>query len=169
MAIPIAKAKGLTVITNGNSNNAKSVLALGANRFIDYKTEDYTQTLNNVDYVLDTLGGVETKRQMMIMKQGGQLVSLRAMPNGEFAKRMNLPKWKQVLFKIAGHKFDSMAAKRKVGYHFVYVTSNGAHKKLLISLKLVKLGHALIWFIHLNVSMMHLLRLTRATHMVKQY
>lgn len=126
MAIPIAKAKGLTVITNGNSNNAKSVLALGANRFIDYKTEDYTQTLNNVDYVLDTLGGVETKRQMMIMKQGGQLVSLRAMPNGEFAKRMNLPKWKQVLFKIAGHKFDSMAAKRKVGYHFVYVTSNGA-------------------------------------------
>lgn len=118
MAIPIAKAKGLTVITNGNSNNAKSVLALGANRFIDYKTEDYTQTLNNVDYVLDTLGGVETKRQMMIMKQGGQLVSLRAMPNGEFAKRMNLPKWKQVLFKIAGHKFDSMAAKRKVGYHF---------------------------------------------------
>ncbi len=39
MAIPIAKAKGLTVITNGNSNNAKSVLALGANRFIDYKTK----------------------------------------------------------------------------------------------------------------------------------
>lgn len=86
MAIPIAKAKGLTVITNGDAANAERVLSLGADQFIDYKTEDYTKTLSNVDYVLDTLGGAETEKQMSIMKKGGQLVSLRAMPNGEFAK-----------------------------------------------------------------------------------
>ncbi|HEM3035477.1 TPA: NADP-dependent oxidoreductase, partial [Streptococcus suis] len=97
MAIPIAKAKGLTVITNGDGASAERVLSLGADRFIDYKTEDYTKTLSDVDYVLDTLGGAETEKQMSIMKKGGQLVSLRAMPNGEFAKRMNLPKWKQIL------------------------------------------------------------------------
>ncbi|MEQ9809827.1 NADP-dependent oxidoreductase [Streptococcus jiangjianxini] len=125
MAIPIAKAKGLTVITNGDGANAERVLALGADRFIDYKTEDYTKLLADVDYVLDTLGGEETEKQMSIMKKDGHLVSLRAMPNGAFAKRMNLPKAKQLLLKVAGHKFDKMAAKYGVHYHFIFVESNG--------------------------------------------
>ncbi len=60
MAIPIAKAKGLEVITNGSAENKDRVLELGASRFIDYKTEDHTKTLSNIDYVLDTLGGNET-------------------------------------------------------------------------------------------------------------
>lgn len=125
MAIPIAKAKGLTVITNGSGKNAQRVLSLGADRFIDYQKEDYTKTLSEVDYVLDTLGGVETEKQMSIMKKGGHLVSLRAMPNGTFAKRMNFPKWKQILFGLVGRKFDKMAERYGVHYDFVYVESNG--------------------------------------------
>ncbi|MBS4750902.1 NADP-dependent oxidoreductase [Carnobacteriaceae bacterium zg-ZUI78] len=125
MAIPIAKAKGLTVITNGDGVNEDRVLALGADRFIDYKKEDYTNLLKEVDYVLDTLGGEETEKQMSIMKKGGHLVSLRAMPNGDFAKRMHLPKWKQFLFGLAGRKFDKMASQYGVHYHFIFVESNG--------------------------------------------
>lgn len=125
MAIPIAKAKGLTVITNGDGANAERVLALGADQFIDYKTEDYTKTLKNIDLVLDTLGGDETEKQMSIMKKGGHLVSLRAMPNGEFAKQMNLPKWKQILLGLAGHKFDKLGEKYGIHYHFIFVESNG--------------------------------------------
>lgn len=126
MAIPIAKAKGLKVITNGAAVNAERVLNLGADRFIDYKTEDYTKTVSDVDYVLDTLGGAETEKQMSIIKKGGHLVSLRAIPNGAFAKRMNLPKWKQILLGLAGRKFDKMAEKYGVHYHFIFVESNGA-------------------------------------------
>ena len=125
-AIPSAKAKGLKVITNGAAANAERVLNLGADRFIDYKTEDYTKAVSDVDYVLDTLGGAETEKQMSIMKKGGHLVSLRAMPNGAFAKRMNLPKWKQILLGLAGRKFDKMAEKYGVHYHFIFVESNGA-------------------------------------------
>ena len=125
MAIPIAKAKGLTVITNGAGDSAERVLNLGADRFIDYKTEDYTKAVSQVDYVLDTLGATETEKQMSIMKKGGQLVSLRAMPNGAFAKRMNLPKWKQILLGLVGRKFDKMAEKHSVRYHFIFVESNG--------------------------------------------
>ena len=125
MAIPIAKAKGLEVITNGAGDSAERVLKLGVDRFIDYKTEDYTKTVSQVDYVLDTLGGAETEKQMSIMKKGGQLVSLRAMPNSDFAKRMNLPKWKQILLGLAGRKFDKMADKYSVHYHFIFVESNG--------------------------------------------
>lgn len=125
MAIPIAKAKGLTVITNGSEANRDRVIELGASRFIDYKKEDYVNTLSDVDYVLDTLGGNETEKQMKIMKKGGKLVSLRAMPNGSFAKRMNLPKWKQFLLGIAGRKFDKLADKYGVSYDFIFVESNG--------------------------------------------
>lgn len=125
MAIPIAKAKGLKVITNGNGINKERVLSLGAEQFIDYKTEDYTKVLSDIDYVLDTLGGKETEKQMSIMKKGGKLVSLKGMPNGAFAKRMKLPKWKQWLFSLAGRSFDKMAQKYGVSYDFIFVESNG--------------------------------------------
>ncbi|EHI73716.1 zinc-containing alcohol dehydrogenase superfamily [Streptococcus criceti] len=125
MAIPLAKAKGLTVITNGGADSRDRVLELGADQFLDYKTQNYTELLSNIDLVLDTLGSSETEKQMTIMKQGGHLVSLRAMPNGSFAKRMNLPKYKQVLFAQAGRKFDKMADKYGVHYDFIFVESNG--------------------------------------------
>ena len=125
MAIPIAKARGLKVITNGSAENKDRVLDLGASQFIDYKTEDYTKVLADVDYVLDTLGGNETEKQMKILKKGGKLVSLRAMPNGAFAKRMNLPKWKQVVLGFAGRKFDQLASQYDVSYDFIFVESNG--------------------------------------------
>ena len=125
MAIPIAKAKGLTVITNGSVENKERVEKLGVDQFIDNKTTDYTKVLKDVDYVLDTLGGAETEKQMTIMKSGGKLVSLRAMPNGSFAKRMNLAWWKQFILGLAGRKFDKMANKYGVSYDFIFVESNG--------------------------------------------
>lgn len=125
MAIPIAKAKGLEVITNGSAENKDRVLELGASRFIDYKTEDYSKSLSNIDYVLDTLGGNETEKQMQILKKGGKMVSLRAMPNGAFAKRMRLPMWKQIILGFVGSKFDKLAGKYGISYDFIFVESNG--------------------------------------------
>lgn len=126
MAIPLAKAKGLTVITNGSASGKERVLGLGADRFIDYKTENYAETLSGIDYVLDTLGSDETEKQMSIMAPGGQLVSLRGMPNKAFAQRMGMPFWKQLLFGAAGHTMDRKAQKYGVTYHFIFVESNGA-------------------------------------------
>lgn len=125
MAIPLAKAKGLTVITSGNAANEQRVLDLGADRFINYQTDDYSKLLSNVDYVLDTLGGKETEKQMTILKKGGQIVSLKGMPNIAFAKRMEFSKWKQLLFGLAGHSFDKLATKYGVIYHFIFVEANG--------------------------------------------
>lgn len=125
MAIPIAKAKGLNVITNGGLRNRERVLKLGADKFIDYKVEDYTEVLDNVDYVLDALGGDETEKQFSILKEGGHLVSLRALPNGSFARRMKFNFFKSLLFSIAGKKYDKMAEKYNAKYDFIYVESNG--------------------------------------------
>ena len=125
MAVPLAKTRGIKVITNGSLENKERVLALGSELFLDYKTEDYAQLLHDVDGVIDTIGGKETEKQFSILKQGGKLVSLKGMPNGRFAKKMGLPLWKQWVFGFAGRSFDNMAKKRNQEYHFIFVQSSG--------------------------------------------
>ena len=125
MAIPVAKSYGLNVITNGNGASEARVRRLGADRFIDYKKEDYAQVLSHVDHVLDTLGDRELEREFGILKDGGSLVSLRGMPNGEFAARTGMPLIKRLLLIIAGRKYDRMAARRNQRYYFVFVHEDG--------------------------------------------
>lgn len=126
MAIPVAKSLGLTAITNGNGANEDRVRKLGADRFIDYKKEDYAKVLSDVDYVLDTLGDRELAKEFTILKNGGSLVSLRGLPNGEFAARSGRSFIKRILFKMAGGKYDKMAAARNQKYFFIFVHEDGA-------------------------------------------
>ena len=125
MAIPIAKSLGLTVITNGSGDNEERVRALGADQFIDYRKENYADIVSGVDYVLDTLGDKELENEFKILKDGGSLVSLRGLPNGEFARRMRMPLYKRAAFMIAGKKYDKLAAKRGQRYHFIFVHEDG--------------------------------------------
>lgn len=125
MAIPIAKSMGLYIITSGSERNRERVMDLGVSEFIDYKTQEYSEILSDVDYVLDTLGESELEKEFKILKPGGALVSLRGLPNQEFAKRMGLSAVKKLLFKFAGLKFDKMAGKKNQKYYFLFVESNG--------------------------------------------
>ena len=102
MAIPVAKSFGLTVITNWSGAGEERVKKLGADRFINYRKEDYSKVLSDVDYVLDTLGDREIPKEFAVLKQGGSLVSLRGLPNGEFAARSGMSFIKRMMFKMAG-------------------------------------------------------------------
>ena len=125
MAIPVAKSLGLHVVTNGSGSNEERVRQLGAERFIDYKKENYVDVLSNVGHVLDTLGDRELPNEFKVLKEGGSLVSLRGMPNGRFAKRSGMPAWKRLLFSIAGRKYDHMAAAKGQTYDFLFVHEDG--------------------------------------------
>ncbi|MHC9532183.1 NADP-dependent oxidoreductase [Dellaglioa sp. L3N] len=124
MAIPIAKAAGLTVIVSGGSRSKEATLAIGADQYLDYKTEDYWKVLSNVDYVIDTLGPNEFEHELAIIKPGGRLLSLVSGPNKRFAVDRNLPYWKQLLFTLAGAKLDRLAKAKDVEYHFIFVRSD---------------------------------------------
>lgn len=134
MAIPIAHRLGLHVITNGSGENEERVLKLGADRFIDYKKEDFSKTVHNVDCVLDTLGMKALPQEFQILKERGHLVSLRGLPNGKFAQRMQLPWWKNFLFSAAGRKLDKLAAKKHQTYDFLFVQENGHQLDLINTL-----------------------------------
>ncbi|MBP3885770.1 MAG: NADP-dependent oxidoreductase [Olsenella sp.] len=134
MAIPVAKGLGLTVITNGNGASEERVRALGADRFIDYKKESYAEVLADVDGVLDTLGEQELPAQFSILKRGGTLVSLRGLPNGDFARRSGMSLVKRAMFGLAGRKFDKMAERRGQTYRFVFVHEDGAGLERVVGL-----------------------------------
>ena len=125
MAIPIAKSLGLKVIVSGSPQARERTIAAGADRYIDYTTENYWEQLRDIDYVIDTLGPGEFDHELSVIKAGGRLLSLRTGPNKRFAEAMGLPGWKQKLFSIAGAKYDHKAKKKKIQYHFIFVRSDG--------------------------------------------
>lgn len=126
MVIPLAVARGLKVITTGSGAKKEELLALGVSQFIDYRKEDYTKLVKDLDLVIDTLGGEELFKQMEILKKGGRIVSLRAMPNRTFAKRMGMSWGKQILFGLAAAKIERQAKKKQQHYDFIFVEVNGS-------------------------------------------
>ncbi|PAF33914.1 oxidoreductase, partial [Terribacillus saccharophilus] len=87
--------------------------------YIDYTKENYWEILDEVDFVIDTLGADEFERELSIIKPGGRLLSLRTAPNKQFAIDKGLPKWKQLIFGLVGSKFDKKARKKGVQYRFI--------------------------------------------------
>ena len=134
MAIPVARSLGLHVYTNGSAENEERVRKLGAEKFIDYKKENYVDVLSDVDHVLDTLGDRALPDEFQVLKKGGSLVSLRGLPNGRFAKRSRMPLVKRVLFQLAGRKYDKMAAAKNQTYDFLFVHEAGRQREKIAGL-----------------------------------
>lgn len=126
MAVPIAKALGLRVVVTGNARAKEQFLSMGADRYLDYKQENYWEQLSDVDHVIDTLGASEFEHELAVLKQGGRLVSLRSSPNKAFAVKHHVSGLKKLLFTMAGSKYDKAAGKQGKEYRFLFVRSNGA-------------------------------------------
>lgn len=126
MVVPIAKALGLRVIVTGNARTKEQFLAMGVDRYLDYKTENYWEVLSDIDHVIDTLGPDEFEHELTVLKKGGRLVSLRTGPNKVFAEHNGFTGLKKQMFSLAGSKFDKAAQKQGKEYRFVFVRSDGA-------------------------------------------
>ncbi|KRM24230.1 NADP-dependent oxidoreductase [Latilactobacillus graminis] len=124
LAIPIAKAMGLNVIVSGNAATRENSLAIGADRYLDYRVENYWELLQDVDYVIDTLGKTEFERELSIIKPGGGLLSLRTGPNKQFAIDHHFNGVKKFLFSMVGRKFDRLAHAKGVEYRFIFVRAD---------------------------------------------
>src|SRR5690349_19315730 len=75
-AIGLAKHIGARVITTASADNHDYVRKLGADEAIDYRTQDFTKVLKEVDAVFDTVGGDVTSRSFEVLKPGGRLASV---------------------------------------------------------------------------------------------
>lgn len=90
LAVQIAKGKGCHVIGTASEKNIGFVLNLGAHEAIDYRNQDFSLLLKDVDVVLDTIGGKTLDNSWKVLKQGGILVSLTGQPDPEMAKQFNV-------------------------------------------------------------------------------
>lgn len=89
-AIQYAKAKGAYVYTTTSTKNVDWVKALGADRVIDYKKEDYKSVVSDLDIVFDTLGGDYTLEAFDVIKEGGKVSSIAGVPDEEAAAMMGI-------------------------------------------------------------------------------
>lgn len=87
LAIQIARQLGATVATT--STQAAYCRALGAERVIDYRREDFAE-VGPFDVVLDTLGGEAHVRSLTALRPGGVLVALSAAPIPPYPPRPDL-------------------------------------------------------------------------------
>jgi NADPH:quinone reductase-like Zn-dependent oxidoreductase len=75
-AVQIAKYMGSYVIGTSSSKNEQFVYSFGADQHIDYKNENFEQRLNNIDFVLETVGYGNFKRSVKVLRNNGTIVNL---------------------------------------------------------------------------------------------
>jgi len=74
-AVQLARLAGAHVIATTSAANTELITSLGAEKVIDYKSEDFSKILKDIDLVFDTIGGETQKKSWAIIKKGGTLVS----------------------------------------------------------------------------------------------
>lgn len=86
IAIQLAKAIGAYVFTTCSRQNADFVRSLGADRIIDYKSEDYVEVIGRetsgkgVEFVFDTIGGDTIERSPRVLSEFGRLATIVDIP-----------------------------------------------------------------------------------------
>lgn len=108
VAIQLAKAHGLYVITSTSTPNVDWVKALGADEVIDYKQQDPATTVRELDFVFDTMGGDGQGKLYDMLKENGMLVSISTPPDEAEAERANV-RCEYVFMQPTGERLQRIA------------------------------------------------------------
>ena len=127
-AIQYAKTKGAYVYTTTSTSNVEWVKALGADRVIDYKTEDYKSIVKDADIVFDTLGQNYTAEAFEVIKKGGIVVSVVGPLDEESAQMFGMNDYK------LPEELASLVRDQEASYKFIFMHPNGSHLEVIKSL-----------------------------------
>jgi len=125
VAIQLAKHLGATVATTASAANADMLKRLGADIVIDYKTEDFSAALKDVDLVLDTQGGDTLKKSFSVLKPGGKVIGIAGPPDPEFVDASGAPWFFKLIFSMLSHGVRRAAKRRDASYSFLFMRANG--------------------------------------------
>mgnify|MGYP006133815415 FL=1 len=120
-AIQYAKAKGAYVYTTTSTSNLEWVTELGADKVIDYKTEDYKAIVKDADIVFDTLGKNYTTEAFAVVKKGGMVVSVAGPLDEENAKMFGMADYKLPT------ELSNLVSEKEAAYKFIFMHPNGSH------------------------------------------
>ncbi|MRH42676.1 zinc-binding dehydrogenase [Aquibacillus halophilus] len=128
LAIQFAKYLGAYVATTASEKNETYVKELGADKFINYKTQNFAEELEDFDIVLDTMGGEVLEKSFQVLKRGGKLVTIAGQPDQDLAKEYGVeamsywltPNGEQLT--ELGDLLDKKIVKAQVGHVFGFST-----------------------------------------------
>ncbi|MDZ7846722.1 MAG: NADP-dependent oxidoreductase [Owenweeksia sp.] len=120
LAIQYARQLGAEVMTTTGTSNLSWVKRLGADRVIDYKTQDYKAVVPPLDVVFDTLGAPFTSEAFPLLVPGGRLVSIAGRKlDKETMQQLGLPKILQWFLQWQLRPIKKRCEKYQVQYRFV--------------------------------------------------
>jgi NADPH:quinone reductase-like Zn-dependent oxidoreductase len=114
IAIQLAKHLGAEVATTASAANAEFVRLLGADRVVDYRTEDFAEVLSGYDVVLDSLGGENLEKSLRTLRPGGTAIGISGPPTPEFARAAGLSR-----------RIRTQAKRLGVDYRFLLMRASG--------------------------------------------
>lgn len=112
-AVQIAKHIGAYVIGTSSAKNKDLVMELGADEHIDYTSSRFEDATEDLDFVLDTIGGDNIDRSLEVIKTGGTIISI---PSG------------------LNEEVTAKASAKGVNGYFILVASSGDDMKQLADL-----------------------------------
>lgn len=126
MAIQLAKQFGATVGTTTSSANVELVRGLGADEVVDYKRQNFEETLQDYDAVLGTVRGDGLEKALQIVRPGSTVVSLIGPPDAAFARGRGMNFFMRFVFGLLSRKIIALARGRGADYSFMFVRPDGA-------------------------------------------
>jgi NADPH:quinone reductase-like Zn-dependent oxidoreductase len=89
-AVQFARRAGARVLATASARNQEFVSRLGADEVIDYGAARFEDVADDVDIVLDTVGGETQERSFGVLKERGRLISVVGEPSQGLAAANNI-------------------------------------------------------------------------------
>lgn len=108
-AIQLAKSKGAFVISTASESNRELLMSLGVDQFIDYKNEDFTELLSDVDVIFDTMGGEVLENSFKVVKpHTGRIISIVGDADKELVEKADVT-FNNIWLEPDGHQLSQLA------------------------------------------------------------
>ena len=134
VAAQLARQAGAHVSVTAGEASMGIARATGAHQVIDYRRQDFTTLVRDVDVVLDTVGGPVQEASRGVLKKGGLLVATtlppsadRAAAAGVRAQMMQTPPRGEILARIA-EQVDDGRLRVAVSHEFALADAALAHR-----------------------------------------
>lgn len=138
IAIQLAKHLGATVATTASQKSFEMLKNIGADVLIDYKTQDFQDTLKDYDLVLNSQDTKTLEKSLNVVKTAGKIISISGQPTPTFATEVGLPWYVKLVIGLLSSGIRKKANKCQVDYSFLFMKANG--KQLTELTKLIEAG-----------------------------
>ncbi|MCV9934132.1 NADP-dependent oxidoreductase [Flavobacterium sp. LS1R47] len=110
LAVQIAKHFGAYVIGTSSAKNKDFVLSLGADEHIDYEKESFSEKLQNIDIVLDTIQGETLLNSVAVVRPNGIIVTISSPEIPQAAKENAEKRQVEIAFFMVASKNETIKA-----------------------------------------------------------